>query len=398
MRRRARAGRIAPWRALALGLLALVPTGCSVGYVARAAYEEARILWRREDIEQKLAEAGLPPATKRKLELVLEVRRFAAERIGLRVGGSFRTVSVVDKGAVVQLLTAAPRDRLEPYTWWFPIVGRVPYRGFFSEHAAAALAADLERQSYDTYVRPAIAFSTLGWFDDPIPSPLLNHDEVTLAQVVFHELLHNTLFLAGQTAFDESMATFTGYRAAIEFFCDAGRATSDPCRIATSDWQDTLTISSFFAKSLAELGAFYDTEPTGAALEEGRERAFEEIRERFRSLQLHPGRYADFAAGPINNASLLQERIYLQDLEVFDRLYREAGSLRRALDEVRTAVDRGGDPFDRVREGRGSCPVTSDRELVARRRDRDHQRKSSLNTICCTEMKVGVIGGSMATS
>ncbi len=206
----------------------MAATGCSVGYVARAAYEEARILWRRRDIERKLAEPDLAPATKRKLELVLDVRRFAAERIDLRVGGSFRTVSAVDRRAIVHLLTAAPRDRLEPYTWWFPIVGRVPYRGFFSEHAAAALAADLERQSYDTYVRPAIAFSTLGWFDDPLPSPLLNHDEVTLAQVIFHELWHNTLFLPGQTAFDESTATFTGYRAAIEFFCDSRRSDTRP--------------------------------------------------------------------------------------------------------------------------------------------------------------------------
>jgi predicted aminopeptidase len=364
MKRRAVAGRIILARVLAVGLLATATAGCSAGYVARAAYEEARILWRREDIERKLAEPDLPPAIKSKLELVLDVRRFAAERLGLRVGGSFRTVSVVDRRAIVQLLTAAPRDRLEPYTWWFPIVGRVPYRGFFSKEAAAALAADLERQSYDTFVRPAIAFSTLGWFDDPVPSPLLNHDEVTLAQVIFHELWHNTLFLPGQTAFDESTATFTGYRAAVEFFCEAERSMPDRCRVATADWQDTLAISAFFARSLSALGAFYDTKPTGAALEDGRERAFTEIREQFRSLKLHPGRYADFAAGPINNASLLQERIYLQDLDVFDRLYREAGGLRAALEEIREAAAKGGDPFARVREAaaRSSTPTTTESE------------------------------------
>ncbi len=115
---------------------------------------------------------------------------------------------------------------------------------------------------------------------------------------------------------------------------------------------------------MSALGAFYATKPTGDALEEGRERAFAEIRMRFRSLELHPGRYADFAAGPINNASLLQERIYLQDLDVFDRLYREAGSLRRALEEIREAADRGGDPFDRVREAaaRSATPTTTGSE------------------------------------
>jgi predicted aminopeptidase len=346
-------------RAIALALLCVGAAGCSAGYVARAAYEEARILWRREDIEQKLAQPDLPPATKRKLELVLDVRQYAAEQLGFRVGGSFRAVSVVDGSAVVQLLTAAHRDRLEPCTWWFPIVGRVPYRGFFSERAAAAMVADLERQQYDTYVRPAIAFSTLGWFDDPLPSPLLRHDEVTLAQVIFHELLHNTLFLPGETAFDESMATFAGYRAAIEFFCASERSASDSCRTATQDWQDTLTISRFFAKSLAALEVFYDTKPAGAVLEEGRQRAFAEIRENFRVLRLSPGRNADFAAGPINNASLLQERIYLKDLEVFDRLYDRAGSLRRAVGDIREAVARGGDPFDRVREAADGAAAQS---------------------------------------
>ena len=343
---------------LGVGLvLVLGAGGCSAGYMARAAYEEARILWRREPIPELLARPAVADATKRKLQLVLDVRRFADQRIGLRVGGSYRSVSTVDGHAVVQLLTAARRDQLEPYTWWFPMVGRVPYKGFFSKPGAIATAEDLESKGYDTYVRPAMAFSTLGWFDDPLPSPLLKHDEVTLAQVIFHELLHNTVFLPGQTSFDESSATFVGYRAAIEFFCEGERSVSDQCRAATADWQDTLTISRFFTRSLAELEAFYATKPTGAALERGRERAFAEIRRQFKALKLHPGRYADFSAGPINNASLLQERIYLRDLDLFDELYREAGSLRATVQAIRGAVERGGDPFDRVREALAASRV-----------------------------------------
>jgi predicted aminopeptidase len=242
------------------------------------------------------------------------------------------------------------------------VVGRVPYKGFFSKTTAAAIASELDRKGYDTYVRPAIAFSTLGWFDDPLPSPLLKHDEVTLAQVIFHELLHNTVFLAGETAFDESTATFAGYRGAIEFFCEGQRSVSDQCGAATADWQDTLTISRFFSKSLAELEGFYATKPIGQALDQGRERAFAEIREKFKALKLHPGRYADFVAGPINNANLLQERIYLRDLDVFDDIYREGGGLRAAVQTIRGAVGKGGDPFDRVREA-----LAASRTQVARK-------------------------------
>jgi predicted aminopeptidase len=336
--------------ALALFGCAALSTGCAVGYVTRAAYEEAKILWRRQPIERMLAEPGLSAAEEHKLRTVLEARTFAEERLGLRVGGSFRTVSRIDSGAVVQLLIAARRDRLEAHTWWFPIVGRVPYKGFFSKQAAAASAAELEREGYDTYVRPAIAFSTLGWFDDPLPSLLLQRDEVTLAEVIFHELFHNTLFVPGEVTFDESAATFTGYRAAIEFFCDRRDPAAAACRQAAEDWQDMLTISRFLRASLSGLEEFYATRPAGELLEQGRQRAFAEIREQFRDLKLHPGRIANFAAGPINNASLLEQRVYLRDLDVFEELYRERGGLRAALQALRSAVDRGGDPFDRLHE------------------------------------------------
>jgi predicted aminopeptidase len=334
------------------GLLALAQglSGCAAGYVARAAYEEARILWRRQPIERVLARPDLPDADREKLRLVLAVRKFAEERIGLRVRGSYGSISQVDGRAVVQLLIAAPRDSLEPYTWWFPVVGRVPYKGFFSKAAAKATAAALERDGYDTYVRPAIAFSTLGWFDDPLPSPLLKRDAVTLAEVIFHELFHNTVYLAGETVFDESSATFAGNRAAIEFFCEGDGADSAHCREATEDWQDTLTISAFLEASINRLEKFYSTKPTKERLDEGRAEAFEEIRTRFKALKLHPGRYADFAVGPINNASLLEQRVYLRDLDVFDELYHAQGSLAATVRVLKVATEQGGDPFDRVRE------------------------------------------------
>jgi len=341
-------------RAAALSLVLIAAAlglgGCGVGYMARAAYEEARILWRRQPIEDLLQRPSLTDTDKKKLELVLAVRKFADERLGFRVGGSYRSVSEVDSGAVVQLLVATPRDSLEPYTWWFPVVGRVPYKGFFSKAAAKATAAELEKDGYDTHVRPAIAFSTLGWFDDPLPSSLLKRDEVTLAEVIFHELFHNTVYIAGQTTFDESSATFAGSVAAVEFFCEGEGASSEACKEAKADWQDTLTISAFLADSINRLERFYARKPTGDILEEGRARSFEQIRARFKDLKLHPGRYADFAVGPINNATLLEQRVYLRDLDMFDALSEAEGGLAGAVRVLKTLSKQGGDPFDRLRE------------------------------------------------
>ena len=349
------------WRwiraAAALGLLAATAiscSACSTGYVARAAYEEARILWRRQSIERMLQEPARDPAEKRKLELVLEARRFAKEQLGLSVGGQFQSVSEIQQSAVVTLLVAARKDRLEPYTWWFPIVGRVPYKGFFSHEDALAAASSLETDGYDVYTRTAIAFSTLGWFDDPLPSMLLKRDEVTLAEVMFHELLHATIFVPGQVTFDESLAMFVGYRSGIEFFCSRTPPDEERCRQATEDWQDTLTIARFLADALTRLEAFYASGPIGTALDAGRDRAFGEIRAQVQSLKLHPGRYADFAKGPINNASLLEQRVYLHELDLFDQLYRERGSVRASLEALKESLARGGDPFDRLRDALGS--------------------------------------------
>src|SRR5919202_2484125 len=147
--------------ALALAYLVLAPTG---RYVARAAWEEAKILARRRPIVDLVKAPGTPPAVRQKLGLVLTARAFAEDSVGLRAGQSFTTYSQLRRDTLVLVLSGAYRDRLQPYTWWFPIVGRVPYKGFFDFAAARRASADMARRGFDVYLRPSSAFSTLGWF------------------------------------------------------------------------------------------------------------------------------------------------------------------------------------------------------------------------------------------
>ncbi len=181
-----------------LGVLGSVISGCSPFYVIRAAYEEGKILWRREPIPDYLEKPELAADTQDKLKLVLAVREYARDVLKLNVGGSYSSYSYVDRPDLTYILTAAPRTELRPYTWWFLIIGRVPYKGYFSKEDAAAAAKELEDAGYDTNIRTSAAFSTLGWFDDPLLSHLLRYDKVTLAEVVFHELFHNTLVRQGR--------------------------------------------------------------------------------------------------------------------------------------------------------------------------------------------------------
>ncbi|MGH7895766.1 MAG: aminopeptidase, partial [Candidatus Binatia bacterium] len=206
-------------RLAVLALLALATNGCGLGYLVRAGCSEARILWRREPIRSVLGRPDLDPGLRERLDLVLATRTFADEALDLRVGESFETFAEVDGEDTIWVVSAARRDRLEAYTWWYPIVGRVPYKGFFERPRADAAAAALETRGLDVDVRSASAFSTLGWFADPLLSTTAKADSVTLVETVLHELFHATLYLSGQAVFNESAATFVGHRGAIAFFC-----------------------------------------------------------------------------------------------------------------------------------------------------------------------------------
>lgn len=318
---------------LALALL----TGCSPWYVVRAGIEEAKLLWRRQPIERVLSDGARSDADKAKLEIVLAARQFAAETLGLRVGGSYSSVAEVDEGQLVFVVTAAERLRLQPHTWWFPIVGRVPYKGYFERTEAEAEATALEAQGLDTLVRPSVAFSTLGWFDDPLPTTLLRYDEVGLANTILHELLHNTRYFPGEAAFAESFANFVGGRGAIEFF----RRRGDAARAAQADaeWSADLRYSEFLGEVIARLRQQYEQ---GVTLE----RRSELFKEAIADAERQGIRERAFRGGALNNAILLHEVLYFDRLTGFEHIYqRHNGDLRATIDAILNATNDGGNPF-----------------------------------------------------
>ncbi len=213
-----------PLRAVATALAAVLTlTACQGPYLLRLGAEQLRFSARARPISERLSETS-DQGLRRSLELVLEVRRFASDS-GLDAGGSYLTVADTDGLAVAWVVSAAYRDRLEPYLWRYPLVGAIPYRGYFDRDRAEAFAAGLAREGLDVRVTEAAGYSTLGWFDDPLPSGLLALDEVSLATVVLHELVHSSLFVPGQMDFNESLATVVSERLAVEFF--AGRSSRD---------------------------------------------------------------------------------------------------------------------------------------------------------------------------
>jgi predicted aminopeptidase len=337
-------------RAAAALVLAAAVVGCGVvggaGYLVRAGWAEARLLWRRQPIADLLARPDLPPALRERLVLTLAVRDFASESLGLRVGDSYTTFAEVERTATVYVLSAARRDRLEAHAWWYPLVGRLPYRGFFDEGAAEAAGEALAARDLDVEVRPAVAFSTLGWFADPLLSTAAAGSQVDLAETVLHELFHATLFVPGAAAFNESAATFAGQRGAAAFFCPGGPG-ADPgrCEEARRGWTVTRARGRVLGRLADRLRRLYAARPGRAV----RERARAHLAAAAADDLVRRGLGTRAELVPPNNARLLGQLLYATALDDFDRLAPTDADMGPALAALGAAVRGERDPLRTVR-------------------------------------------------
>lgn len=325
---------------------------CSPVYVIKAGWAEAKILRARRPIPEVILAPETDETTRGKLILAREAREFAKGPLGLDVGDSYTSYTVLETDTLAMVLSAAYRDRLVSKTWWFPVVGSVPYRGFFSLEDAMGAQRDLEDDGFDTYLRPTAAFSTLGWFADPLLSTILRYDEVELIATIIHELSHNHLFVPGQVRFNESFATWVGRAGSIEFFCTRPGGGTDTvwCNRARDRWDDTMLFSVFIDGLVEEIEALYgDAGAPGddkiarreAVFARHRARFETDVQPRFKSLA-----FSSFLSLPLNNATLLSQMRYYHRLPDFDGLLAaHGGSLSAAIDALHTGVAEARDPF-----------------------------------------------------
>ena len=195
-------------RILLIVLVLAVLAACeTLGYYGQAARGQLAILWNREKITDLLADQDLPIELRQKLTSVLAIREFATEQLLLPAGDSYLSYVELEREHVVWNVFAAPEFSVDPVSWCYPVAGCVSYRGYFNEASAQRFASNLEQDGYDVYTGGVDAYSTLGWFDDPLLSTVIKRRDYQLAALIFHELAHQLVYIPGDTAFNESFAT-----------------------------------------------------------------------------------------------------------------------------------------------------------------------------------------------
>lgn len=307
---------------------ALLLAGCStLGYYAQAVSGQWRVLRAREPVAAAIADPATPSAVRAQLAAVQDARRWAVEVLRLPDNGSYRSYVALPRDYVVWNVLATPEFSLAPRQQCFLVVGCVAYQGYFDEAAAKVRAASFAARGDDTAVMGVPAYSTLGWFDDPVLSSMLGNDPATLVATVFHELAHQRLFIDDDTRFNESYAEFVaseGLRQYLLLHPGLGGADREQRRHRREQFTQLVLATR------AELEALY-RQPMADELRRTRKaevlRALRERYDALRDSEWQGEKIFDrwFDAAPLNNARLLPFGLYDQDLPAFARLYAEAG-------------------------------------------------------------------------
>jgi predicted aminopeptidase len=189
--------------------LVIILNGCSALYIAKQGFYQLKLIYESEPIEIALRRPDLPQNSREKLKLILDVRAFAQKYLHLNAQKNYKDVDL-DYNVVVNTVSACESLAFKPYEWWFPILGFVPYKGFFDKKDADKEEARLKSLGYETQNRPIQGYSTLGFFADPIWPKMLLLEDFELIELIIHELTHATIYFPNQTIFNESLANFIG--------------------------------------------------------------------------------------------------------------------------------------------------------------------------------------------
>ncbi|MDR2434547.1 MAG: aminopeptidase [Treponema sp.] len=293
---------------------------------------------------------------RRFVELVQDIRRFASEDLGLNMSKNYTRYVQIDRNYLAAVVSASARDSFTRHEWHYPVVGDMPYKGFFNVENARKERDKLEKKDLDVWVRGVDAFSTLGWFKDPLYSYMRSYSPNRLADLIIHEQLHATVFIKGQVQFNEELAEFVGSEGSRLYMESRFGPDSEEYRAMFTARDDSKAFVAFIRELIAELEALY---ASGAAREEKlreKEQIIASAKERFDAgyeSRFTGDNYRGFSELPLNNACLELYRLYYAEDNFFADLYERSGRNLPALIAAAKTMTRKGDPKKQLSKALG---------------------------------------------
>ncbi len=311
---------------LACSGVLLGASGCYLGHLAAG---QIRLISARESIARILEDPATPAELREQLSGIARVREFASA-LGLEVDDQYRSFVPWPGDRILTMVVSTRPGEVDPARTWFPLVGSVPYKGFF-DLARAETEAERHREAgRDVCVVPVAAYSTLGWLDDPVTGPMLRRSEAELVDMILHEFVHATVYVSGESRFNEGVANFIGEEGSVLFYRERNDASAAEHR--RRNVADSRRVSSVLADYRDEVRALYASGAPGSEREVARGALEETARGRLARLPLEgrdPERVA--AAARLNDACIALTGTYSDDLDSYAEALRDLGSDLRAF-------------------------------------------------------------------
>jgi len=335
---------------LALALI-FAASGCRLGYVFHAAAGQFKLLAGAVPVEQAIKESALPPDEQERLRLVARIKDFGETELGLKRTENYQTVYLKSRQSPIYTVAASPKDRLARVTWWFPVVGDMPYLGFFDPESARKEKEELLKKNLDVSLARADAYSTLGWFKDPVTLNLLEGTTLDLAGTILHEMTHTTLYVKGQGEFNEGVAMLVGMVGARLFFERDYGPVHELTVEAGESIEDERLFSTFLASLVDRLERLYGSPSSYEEKLAEREKIFSRALEEYEDIRvkLKTDRYRSFGSSGLNNAYLLSLALYHRRFIAFETFFEaRRGSIREMLVTLERLAGEEGDMLGKM--------------------------------------------------